>query len=395
MSNVTKLEYDQPMVVVNFQARKITSSREIARDEIDIDLSALPDHVNAFLRQNFLPEGALSEFKKLEKRARQYLHGRSLNTEVGYLVSTKQAIDCVRKLDEIKSDYEDVKERFLANYEQLLADSEDKLRRDLAGWASAGTIIDAVRRIAPTTQEIEERISFDMQAFRVEPISDFDADSEALLQAGLASLRGGLYGKLIAEVAKDALVQRQRVEERRHETGERKARQRTVNAVRDLQAKIRKLAFIDSRAASLANVVEDAIDILPTDGPLVGPDYTNFIRIIEALSDQEGLVRHVERDKPLLAVATDDDTDMVGYPHATPVCEVEEEQTVAETESKQETEAGSQEIGTTEEVAQLHMDEEDTDTVAAEPDEPEVPVTEPKASHQKPAAAMPVCDLSF
>ncbi|MBO9471109.1 hypothetical protein J7355_13490 [Endozoicomonas sp. G2_2] len=393
MSHVTKLEYDQPMVVVNFQARKITSSREIARDEIDIDLSALPDHVNAFLRQNYLPDGALSEFKKLEKRARQFLHGRSLNTEIGYLVSTTEAVACVRKLDEIKSDYDFVKKDFLGRYEQLLADSEDKLRRDLAGWSSADKIIDAVRRIAPTAQQIEERISFDMQAFQVEPVSNFNADEQALLQAGLVSLRGGLFGKLISEVAKDAYVQLQRIDERRHETGERKARQRTVTAIRDLQAKIRKLAFIDTRAASLANVVEDALDVLPTDGPLTGNDYTNFVRIVEALADQEGLVRHVEHDKPLLAVSTDDETDDLDGINALadgdaeiPAEQVNESEEVTDTASEEGDLSNNQVEATADEA---------TETVAEEPVATEVPVTQPAASNKKPKATMPAFDLSF
>ncbi|CAN0095304.1 unnamed protein product, partial [Chrysoparadoxa australica] len=85
--------------------------------------------------------------------------------------------------------------------------------------------------------------------------------------------------------------------------GQKKVRQKTVGRLRDLLEKIGTLAFIDSRASSLYQLVEDAVDCLPVTAPLVNSDFRNFEEIVKGLADQRSIIDSVDNNRPLLMVS--------------------------------------------------------------------------------------------
>ncbi|MEQ9223912.1 MAG: DUF3150 domain-containing protein [Salinisphaeraceae bacterium] len=302
-TKVRKIDYGQPLVVIQFQARQISASRQIDRDQLNVDFSDLPKNVRAYLRQSFLPEGALRPFGKLFKRARDYLWGRALTTPLGFVISPDEAIEALATLEEIQAEVETEKGSFISKYRALIDKAEDEIREELAGYAQADEIIDAIRRVAPTEAYLEANIGFEFQALQVEPVQDFDPQYEALVKSGYESLRSGLFGKLVKEVSQDAYALQSDVSERVAETGQKKVRQKTVGRLRDLLEKIGNLAFIDSRASALYQLVEDAVDCLPVAAPLVNSDFRNFEEIVKGLADQRSIIDSVDNNRPLLMVS--------------------------------------------------------------------------------------------
>lgn len=383
MSTITKMTDDQPMVVVNFAASKITSSREISREDVDIDFARLPDTIKAFLRQEFISRASLSEFSRLEKQARKFLQLRSVQTDLGFLMSVKDAVECVSMLETTREEYLRYAESFLNRYDTLLDERAFELEERLDGWPEADAIVRAVRQIAPTVDEVRKRISFRFSAARIEPVETFDKDEEAMLQAGLISLRKGLYGKLVNQLARDAILLRDRIEDRERKSGDRRATQKTVDAGRDLRKKVQRLMFIDPRAEQLEGLIQDALDQIPSNGPISGADYTNFLRIVQSLADEKAVLEMVEQGEPLLEVRSNAGGD------ATPADSAEPEQHVPEEsgEAVDTTDSSQEEDDSPGEADQVAPDDDEEPT-----GESAQPVYEPSTRSRR---KFPQNDLAF
>lgn len=183
------------------------------------------------------PSG-LKGFHRLKTESRRLLTAFGVPFMNGYAVPSSKIDSILPRLDSIALEFTIMKNDFLANYSASL---EEWIKENPENEK-------AIREGALTLNEVEKRLSFEYQVFRIQPLDD--SDSAARLDSKVDSLGGDLI-KEIVETAEDFYIKRLA---RKTELGI-----NTRMTLANLRDKIDGLSFLNSSFEPLVRLLDETI----------------------------------------------------------------------------------------------------------------------------------------
>lgn len=306
MSVTVDLKRDD-LFLVNFQVNSLDATRLIPEDELGEALKDLPEWLKAYFRKSFIDQESLNPFGMLRKRVRDYLADIALNSSIGWIINPIDAEPTAAFLEEIAGEYEVVKRGFIDAYEtkcsKVIQQLREEIRRDGTWKHLEEKVIAAIEKHRPTVEELEWRLRFRRFIYPVPTGGEWDPNEDKRVAQGILSLREGLFGELVAEVALNAskLLTGSKQRFVGLQASERRIRFQTRRAAERPLEKLQRLAFLDKRAVKLKEILDTALASLPS-GDLTGPAVDDFIAILTAMGNQFHLIACLEKGFPLLHV---------------------------------------------------------------------------------------------
>lgn len=218
----------------------------------------------------------LKPFEKIKRQAIKAVEECGVKFLGGYAVSQDKIQEVVDHLEALKTQFYDLKNNFLPNYDRWVSDWVNQ------GWEKEEWR-EAIRSSATPKAEVDAGLQFGYAACRVAP------DGDKHLSSTLGGQVRGLADQLFAETADTA--------ERLLETGlatRGHVAQTTLNTVRKMNAKLKGLMFLSSDVKGLSDHIEATLAALPTSGVVNGVQYGSVVTLISSLSTEESIKRLIK-----------------------------------------------------------------------------------------------------
>ncbi|WP_047229954.1 DUF3150 domain-containing protein [Pseudomonas brassicacearum] len=218
----------------------------------------------------------LKPFEKIKRQATKVVEECGVRFLGGYAVSQDKIQEVVDRLEVLKTQFYDLKNNFLPNYERWITEWINK------GWEKQEWR-DAIRTSVTPKEQVDAGMHFGYAACRVSP------DGDKHLSNTLGTQVRGLSDQLYAETADTA--------ERLLETGlatRGHVTQTTLNTVRKINAKLRGLMFLSSEVQALTEHIEEVLAALPKSGVVNGSQYNSVVALVSALSDEDSIKRLIK-----------------------------------------------------------------------------------------------------
>lgn len=218
----------------------------------------------------------LKPFEKIKRQATKVVEECGVKFLGGYAVSQENIQEVVDRLEALKTQFYDLKNNFLPNYDRWITEWINK------GWEKQEWR-DAIRHSVTPKAQVDAGMQFGYAACRVAP------DGDGHLSNTLGSQVRGLSDQLYAETADTA--------ERLLETGlatRGHVTQTTLNTVRKINAKLRGLMFLSNDVKALTDHIEAVLATLPKSGVVNGTQYNSVVTLVSALSDEASIKRLVK-----------------------------------------------------------------------------------------------------
>lgn len=293
--------------VLNYVLTAIDPTRMIRKDELK-DFGDVPVWLRAYFSESFIDPATLNPFGAWRKRIRDFLKDITVQISIGHVLNHEDAYliaDFMRK--EVKTGFYHDKAIFIQNYEaaceKRVLELREKIQADTKWAHFEDKIVAAVVDHRPTVDELERSINFDWFLYPVPMGGQWDVEKDKSIASGIMSLREGLYGELVKDIAFNVSGLLAKCKKRFEglKPSERFVQTVTRQAVERGLEKLSRLAFVDRRALKLKAIADEALATLP-DGKLTGPAVDDFLAILTALGNQFHLVECVEKGYPLLNV---------------------------------------------------------------------------------------------
>lgn len=218
----------------------------------------------------------LKPFEKIKRQATKVVEECGVKFLGGYAISQDRIQDVVDRLEALKTQFYDLKNNFLPNYDRWVTEWIDK------GWEKQEWR-DAIRSSVTPKGVVDAGMQFGYAACRVAP------DGDKHLSGTLGGQVRGLADQLYAETAETA--------ERLLETGlatRGHVTQTTLNTVRKINAKLRGLMFLSSDVKALSEHIDAILAALPTSGVVNGTQYNTVVTLVSSLSDEDSIKRLIK-----------------------------------------------------------------------------------------------------
>lgn len=223
---------------------------------------------------------SLRIFSTLKSRAFSLLDRHGVRFMGGWAIPESKADIIVHELMNIRDLFLEEKERFLAGYDESIQAWVEK--HD--SWG------DIIRNSTVSSDYVRSRIDFRWQLYKVAPIMQH-ADSTVVLEAGLAEEVTNLGNTLFAEIAKEASDIWRRVY-----AGKTEVTHKALSPLRTLHSKLVGLAFIEPHAQPAADLIQAALDRMPTKkGCITGADLLLLQGVVSMLRDPDTLFEHAHK----------------------------------------------------------------------------------------------------
>lgn len=218
----------------------------------------------------------LKPFEKIKRQATKVVEECGVKFLGGYAISQDKIQDVVDSLEALKTQFYDLKNNFLPNYDRWVTEWIEK------GWEKQEWR-DAIRTSVTPKGVVDAGMQFGYAACRVAP------DGDKKLAGTLGGQVRGLADQLYAETAETA--------ERLLETGlatRGHVTQTTLNTVRKINAKLRGLMFLSSDVKALSDHIDATLAALPTSGVVNGTQYNAVVTLVSSLSEEESIKRLIK-----------------------------------------------------------------------------------------------------
>lgn len=368
---------------VNTDIASLSATRIINEEDLGFPTTQLPKGLRTALHLEVVSKELVNYFTNVRRNVENYLFEVSVRTSnsriLGYAIDPDSRLDVDEKLREYKAEYDEAMAKAKAQYPSLCQELLKNLRDKYEDFEYIDQLADAVERSMPLWAKIEDGLEFKHCIFQAQAPEHHDAMAQLRLASGYDAITQGLYGQLLADVAKKA--NKVRVSLKKREDKE-KVSQKTVNQIRGLLVKVRNMSFVDKRVKSLADAFKSALSNLPDTNSLEGYNVEYFTNLVKALCDQLALQEAIEQGQDILpqyvkpqvsAVTSAQPASSVSQAQAPAPSVTETPATHQETatEDSQESEAVVESTQEAEKVATIELplfqQEEEAITVAAQP----------------------------
>ena len=299
MNTTTDMQVLDSLLALNLDV-SLWSARKKLQAE-DFGGATLPPEDLASLGSKKIadPE-SLRIFSTLKSRAFNFLDRHGVRFMGGWAIPEAKADIIVHELMNIRDAFFQAKKDFLADYD-----------RDIQSWISKHDAWgDIIRNSTVSSAYVDARIDFRWQMYKVAPIMQH-ADNAVILEAGLAEEVTNLGNTLFAEISKEAADIWKRVYD-----GKTEVTHKALSPLRTLHSKLVGLAFIEPHILPAADIVQAALDRIPTKkGNIGGADLLLLQGVVSMLRDPDTLFEHAHKilagDAPASVLADLSDTSSI------------------------------------------------------------------------------------
>lgn len=254
----------------------------------------------------------LKGFHRLKSEARRYLLTHGMPFMNGFAVPAAKVLEITNKLDEISTEFAQLKAEFINGYSQAIDE-----------WCTAYPEYEVALRAAVLPKHtVEQRLGFDYQAFMI-------ATSGDPLSDGKLGQRVGLLGEeLLTEVVKEASTFYVDVL-----AGREQCNVATRKTLRNLRDKLNGLHFLDGSLSSLVALLDRTLQSYEQakEGRyVVAPYFYEIVASVLIMSDRNRIEQYASGSLTLEAMGATEQA-MVGsavsalVPHQSAPLDMEEE----------------------------------------------------------------------
>jgi hypothetical protein len=273
------------VVCVSLDTHIWTARKKLRPEDLQLSAGALPPEDVASLgsKRVFDPK-KIAIFLTLRRKAHRVCETHGVRFLGGYAIPRDRIDQVGNQLDQVVQQFEAAKTQFLRDYDT-----------DLEGWLRAHPGWEHVIRSAvESVCHVKARLSFDWQAFQVNPPQLPQAPAS---QSGSAAIGGleratrGLAGQLFREAAETARsIYDERV------IGREKVPCRLLASIKRLADKLDGLAFLDATVGPLVAMIRGVMAAIPSTGAsLEGRDLAAIGGLLLVLGDEARMKAHAAR----------------------------------------------------------------------------------------------------
>lgn len=196
-----------------------------------------PERVAQLGSKKIIDTSRLKVFHAIRQTYRRLLHRVGMPFMNGYAVPISKLDQIIQFLDALESEFEVEKQVFLDEYDQAIDQ-----------WALENPEMEeAIRACSLSNKEVEKRINFDYQIFKITPLENDDVRINRKIT--------GLGNELIAEIISEA-----KAFYLNNLLGKNSLNTRTRSTLIGWFEKLEGLAFLSNRIQPLADLIKAAID---------------------------------------------------------------------------------------------------------------------------------------
>lgn len=260
------------MVCFFLDIRLWTGRKKLRPEDIKARAGAIPPEKLASLgSKRICDPKELAPFSALKKRAERACEARGIKFLGGYAVPEARAEELLLELESIEDEFQREKEAFLARYDQAL----EAWIAENSEWAGI------IRAATEPVKTVARQLQCGHQCFKIGTVSPDAGDA---INAGLSRKVGAMGDRLVFEVSRDA----EKIWEGSLR-GKERVTQKALRPIKTLLDKVKGLAFLDGRAALLADKLEAGLEALPKHGPIEGQDLNALCGLVLQIADPEGV----------------------------------------------------------------------------------------------------------
>lgn len=215
----------------------------------------------------------LRVFATLKSRAVSLLEKIGVRFLGGWALPETRMEEALRALKEIRAQFMDEKEKFLARYDEAV---QDWIRNN-PGWESI------IANSVVSSQYVSQRLGFTWQTYRVVPAM---ADASAGLTCEVRRLSGTLYeevSKVANEVWEKSFV------------GKTEVTHKALSPLRMLRSKLEGMSFVEPRVAPIVELLDECILAMPPRGVIRGKALLLLQGTMCLLRDPLAMVAHGQK----------------------------------------------------------------------------------------------------
>lgn len=252
-------------------------SGQVKLDDPDLKLGAggsLPPKMLASLgRKSVISSEHLKPFNRLKTRARRICTAQGMPFMNGFAIPLTKVDEIVLKLDAISDEMNDLKDNFLSNYDKWVEEWINKYPE----------YSQAVRAGALPKAKVAERIDFDFQIYKVNPVTEAESKKLKVKADGLAD-------QLLDEVVDRANLFFSKCIQNK-ETCQSNT-QKTLLSIRE---KVDGLSFLDSRFTSIVELLDKTLSGYAAVGKVVkGEQFYKILSTTLILSSRSKIQDYVD-----------------------------------------------------------------------------------------------------
>ena len=267
------------VVCVSLDTHIWTARKKLHPEDLRLSAGTLPPEEVASLgsKRVFDPK-KIGIFLALRRKAHRVCEAHGVRFLGGYAVPLDRIDQVGDGLDQVVQQFAAAKAAFLRDYDT-----------DLEAWIRAHPGWEQVIRCAvESVSHVKARLSFDWQAFQVNPPQLPQPATPAI--GGLERATRGLAGQLFREVAETARsIYDERV------IGREKISRRLLASMKRLADKLEGLAFLDATVGPLVAMIRGVMAAMPATGALEGRDLAAVGGLLLVLGDEARMKAHAAR----------------------------------------------------------------------------------------------------
>lgn len=282
------------MSMVSVEVTTWSGARKLKPEDLDLgDGGQLPsDEVISLGTKKLCDKALLLPFVRLREQANRLCASEGVRFLGGYAVPNNQVAALSNGLDQLKQQFEDQKQTFLASY----GDHIENWVQQHPEFAAA------IRGAVPDVTDVGQRFGFDYTVIKVAVPAEMPQGLEKQVEH-------------MGDTLRDDISQEARRLFRETFKGRTEIGQKALRPLRRLRDKLHGLAFVDEGIAPLVQWLDEGLAVLPKKGKLSGQDLTVVMDRVLLLGSPEQMQQCAEglaqRVGPPLPVNNDaDDLDL-------------------------------------------------------------------------------------
>jgi hypothetical protein len=233
-----------------------------------------PEELASLGNKKICDPESLRIFATLKARAVSHISKTGVRFLGGWAIPDDQTDFIHDRLDEVRNEFLNAKETFLANYDLEIKNWVDKH----PGWerliAGSAVSVDQVRR----------RLGFGWQFYKVVPPEKPLAANDLNMEVA------GLGQTLFGEIAKDAQSVWSKVY-----AGKTEVSHKALSPLKAMRHKLMNLSFVEPLATPIVALIDGAISNVPKRGLIRGQHLLMLQGLVSVLRDPESLREHGEK----------------------------------------------------------------------------------------------------
>lgn len=290
-----------------FKVRSITPERQIPIEDLGLSEKSLPAEVRSFLKEIVFPREQLRKIHTLRRHTELKLDRIAIKDEVtkAWILNHDDSdlactivLNAEKEVDKEKARLKQLYPKFC----QEVLDQVDETFGDYEtiGEMSAKEFIvilkEAIKTHQPTWDYLENQIGV---FYNFRPCAEISSDNPEVFkvfQKSYEQQKQSLFSALLKQVATRAEEILQLLF-----NGD-DIRRSTIQTVEVMQAKVKRLSFLDKRLLPLANGMLTVIKDIPQSGNIIPVKELggSFIAMMTLLSDENRLLKRLDNDETLI-----------------------------------------------------------------------------------------------